>query len=398
MQAYRELLTIGRQSQLMQALHQLTDQQGEFVVLLKKGQDAVEAVLSKEPGYLFGESIWEYFGKPDNLIYCELDPSDGQIYLVVVQKGVVYLDKKIQPPELRNELLPLFSEPKKYEIRIHGKVPLKQHEFEPGFLLPNRLVNTFERLKESPIQALPHYSHLELRPFTMAVKQGNIEKNKPWSIGVGVLLVVALFIWWLWPAPPQSVSPTTPQVAQDPFAGYRHALMTVAPDRQLHEIVNVIDQLYLVPGWQPHALHFSKHHYRVLLSPAGGELGNLSEWASKYHYQFAMTAAGPQLAFTSYLPARMEPTQLYRNQNVLTVLVDEIDQLLSHHAVALSDTKQYGQVEKTSISIELKEVSPALLDLVGTQLKGLPVTLSAVDLNFQQDLINGTIQLSVWGS
>src|SRR3990167_990187 len=111
MQAYRELLTVERHSQLMQTLRQLIDQQGEFIVILKKNQRTVEAVLSKEPGFLFGESIWEFFGKPAHLIYCEFDPTDGEILLVVIQDSVVYLDKKIQPADLRTELLPLFSSP-----------------------------------------------------------------------------------------------------------------------------------------------------------------------------------------------------------------------------------------------------------------------------------------------
>ena len=96
MQAYRELLSAKKKSQIIQEIRFLAEQQGQY-----------EAVFSTEPGYWLGESIWHYFNQPKNLIYCEALPDSAQVLTVVIQQGSVYIDSQMLASSLQLELLPL---------------------------------------------------------------------------------------------------------------------------------------------------------------------------------------------------------------------------------------------------------------------------------------------------
>ena len=83
-QAYREVLPIRKKSLMVRDVKQLTEQNGQFLRLFKKGEKNLEAVFSKEPGFLLAEIIREHFGHPENLLVCEALP-DGKILKLIVQ-------------------------------------------------------------------------------------------------------------------------------------------------------------------------------------------------------------------------------------------------------------------------------------------------------------------------
>ena len=60
--------------------------------LLRKNADQYEVAFSPDPGYLFGESVWHYFKRPLDLVYCEAIPNTSEAILVIVKAGIVYLD------------------------------------------------------------------------------------------------------------------------------------------------------------------------------------------------------------------------------------------------------------------------------------------------------------------
>ncbi len=72
----------------------------------------MEAVFSKESGYLLGENVWTYFDKSPYLIFCErLSKDTNQVLLVIVRANEVYLDTVVDNEKLRTELVPLMTMP-----------------------------------------------------------------------------------------------------------------------------------------------------------------------------------------------------------------------------------------------------------------------------------------------
>ncbi|MCB1827151.1 MAG: hypothetical protein KDH94_01915 [Coxiellaceae bacterium] len=399
MQAYRELLSGKKKSQLVQEIRLLAEQQGQYVRLFNKGQGQYEAVFSTDPGYLLGETVSHYFDSPENLIYCEALPDSAQVLVVVIRQGSVYIDSQLLSSNLQSELLPLMTGDLRYRIVTSGNVPLRKAESFGTFRFPKDLIESFEMLEDSLFPSLPALKSLQLQPLPLALKAENLSVG--FSTTAIIVLVMTLVVggWWLLTPEQESTVLHQPILRKitNPYSGYFYALSSPAPDQQLMELVKTVNQLYALPGWQAIKIVFVNQEYRINLMPDGGAMSYLHQWAHAHQYQFELTPHGTELVLRSRLSVRAKPRAVYSSEQVVTRLVDQLNQLLSHQAVSLGATQQRGNVKETQLMIHLDAVSPGLLDLVGRQLSGLPVALSSVTISLHSGLMSGTIQLSVWG-
>ena len=77
---------------MIQRIRLLSEQNGQYILLSRFDEHAIEAVFSKESGYLLGETIWHYFDNPQYLIFCErLSKENNQVLLVIIRDNEVYL-------------------------------------------------------------------------------------------------------------------------------------------------------------------------------------------------------------------------------------------------------------------------------------------------------------------
>jgi len=399
MQAYRELLSATKKTRIVQEIRLLAEQQGQYVRLFKKGKSQYEAVFSTDPGCLLGESIWHYFGEPENLIYCEALPDSAQILVVVIRSGSVYIDTQILGSSLQSELLPLMTGDLQYRIVTSGNVPLRKGEGFGTFRFPKELVESFETLDELLFPGLSALKSLQLQPLPLALKSEHL--NLGFSTPALILIVIVLGLggWWFL-TPKQEEVPLRQDILKtlsNPYRAYYRALETPAPAQQLSKIVGVVNQLYLLPGWTATKLNYDGKRYRISVIPDGGEMSLIAQWAREHDYRFHLSSQGSELIYHPQFSQRSKPTTIYSNEQVVTQLVDQLDRLLHHQAVNLGSSLQRGNVQETLLTIRLEGVSPDLLDLVSRELSDLPVELQSVNLNLRSGLMSGTIQLSVWG-
>jgi hypothetical protein len=399
MQAYRELLSAKKKSQLVQEIRMLAEQQGQYVRLFTRGQGQYEAIFSTDPGYLLGESIWHYFNETDNLIYCEALPDSAQVLVVVVRSGSVYIDSQILASNLQSELLPLMTGDLQYRIITSGNVPLRKAESFGTFRFPRDLIDSFEILDEPLFPRLPALMSLQLQPLPLALKTEHL--NLGFSTpAILILVAVLIFGGWWFLTPQRDVAPlqaASLKKLTDPYFSYFQALSSPAPDQQLLEIRQRINALYFLPGWRATKLSLQHQSYQVNLIADGGEMSFLNQWANQRHYRFHLSSRQIELASRSSLKARGNPRFIYSSEQVVTRLVDKMNALLHQQSTSLGATYQRGDVQEMRLTIHLNSVSPDLLDLVSRQLKGLPIQLTSATFNLHSGLMSGTIQLSVWG-
>ena len=348
---------------------------------------------------MLGESVWYYFGEPENLIYCEALPDSAQILVVVIRSATVYIDAQILGSSLQSELLPLMTGDLKYRIVTSGNVPLRRGESFGTFRFPKDLIESFETLDEPLFPTLPALKLLQLQPLPLALKSEHM--NLGFSTPTIIIITIALVFggWWLLTPEPSNVSLHQPVLHRlsSPYLSYNRALSTPAPDKQLSELVTAVNELYLLPGWMATKLYYHSDEYHVNVIPDGGEVSFIMRWAKKHSYQFHLTSQGAELKYKSQVASRPKPTMLYSNEQVVTQLMDQLNKLLYHQAVSLDAYQQYGKVKETQLTIHLDSASPELLDLVSRALSNLPLELKSVDVNLRSGLMSGTIQLSVWG-
>ena len=403
-QAYRESFITKKRSMLLQEIRMLAEQQGQYLGLFKKIGQNLEVVFSKEAGYLLAESVWHYFGKPDNLIYCEAISSSAHMLLVVIQGGNVYLETRILSNSLRDELIPLMSGDQAYRIITFGDITLRSADTFGGatFTFPKKLIESFVILEEPIFAKLPTLQEYQLQPLILALKSEYLRRRPTFLATALLILVVVLGAWWLFSpskSPEISVQPITNIKRVNPYAQYETVLKSVAPDQQLNDIALKLQQLYFVPGWHVSHLESDGKLYVAQMVAEGGDLELLSQWSKQHHYDFKITPSGPQLQLRSNLKSRENAQEVLPLQSTVLRVIDSINIILRNDkSVEVGETQLYGTTKQTRLTVTLSNISPEVLDLVGQTLKDLPIVLSHVDINVDSGFISGNIQLSVWGS
>src|SRR3990167_5154520 len=249
MQAYRELVTAEKKNLISQRVRMLAEQHGQFVRLFKKSYGEYEVVFSREAGYLLGESVKQYFGQAQNLIFCEALPNTPDVLLVVVRGGSVYLDAIVAPKNIRTELMPLLTEEQAYQVIISGLVPLKQKPANNVFSLPPELVHSFEMLDAPLFPRLPLIRHLHLLSLPLALKAERLN-GQPISMAIiflTAIIILGIAYWIFSPKKTMPINPT-PTSTTDLYQVYNQALMTPAPHQQLFELSQLVQILYSLPG------------------------------------------------------------------------------------------------------------------------------------------------------
>ncbi len=397
MQAYRELLTAEKKSLLAHRVRLLAGQHGQYVRLLKKGHGEYEAVFSPESGYLLGETVKQYFGHPDHLIFCEALPNSTDILLVVIRDGSVYLDALIAAKNIRHELLPLITNPEKYHIVTSGSVPIEWHPESNAFTLPHELVYSFEKLDEPLFPRLSVIRSLQLLSLPLALRAERLT-GQPFYVALLFVAAIAIGLgyYWLQVHKDQRQKPAVETVPAA-YQIYDQALITPAPQRQLNETYNLIQVLYSLPGWKATAIHFRDHRYDVSVSSEGADLEALNTWAKQHEFQFQLTQSSAILVGNSATPPRPKPDNIYSTQLVLTAIIDELDGMLHGKRLSIQQTIHHDAVVEVQLSLALQEDTPKTLLLIGETLKDLPVTINQFELTLKPGSLSGTINLSVWG-
>lgn len=401
--AYRELLQPAKASVLKNEIRMLARNHGEYIRLFKLPNGQTEAVFSRDPGYLLGEAIWQYFGKPNDLIYCEA-LGEKFALVVVVRDGAVYLDTKIPYSNFADEFASIVASNNKYDIYIYSDVPLSATKERGKLAFDKSQIKSFTTLESSVFQNLIPDPNLQLQPLEFALRAQRWGGFSPLTLLIVGIVILAIIIgWWYQHLAKQkpAVQPTEPTAQPppvNPYAAYQAALMTPAPDEQLAELAMLTGLVYNIRGWNASGVTFNGSLYTIQLNSLGGTITLLNEWAQNHNMTMTLNAQGVMLSYLSKLSKRAKTDTIYPQQQVLYTLIDKTNRVLPQRSVSLGTSTALPYYKSTTLSIQLTAVSPDVLILIGKQLANLPVQLNAVQLTINGGLLSGTIQLTVYGN
>lgn len=397
-QVYREPLTVKNKRLLIQELRMLSAQHGQYVCLRRKSRQALEASFSQEPGFLLGELIWDYFGRLNNIIYCEAMSNGAHCLLVVIRHGSVYLANKLSSDQIQKELIPLLADNQVYDIYTYGDVPLRDVETFGGatFTLPKKRVSQFHYLKHPIFPQLLTAQEFELQPLPTALRSRYLRRHDVFAVVAFLFVVVFGSSFWFLATTHSDVNATTAAhfIGSAP---YQAALTTPRPVDLLNEVARHIDQLYLIPGWAVSKITYNDGQYAVHMLPKGGDLWYLTQWAKQHYYDFHVTSNGAALQLRSQMPRRVLPKHYASFDKATNVFIHRMEHVLTHRAIHVHESHKHGAMREIRVTLDVEQLSPDLLDLVGQELDDLPISLSAIDLRITDGLIEGKIDLSLWG-
>jgi hypothetical protein len=399
-QTYRELLTLKKASLLRNEVRILAQDHGEYIRILVQTNKQLEIIFSTEPGFLLAESVWYHLGKPSNLLYSEVLPGK-QVVLVVVRNGTIYLDVVLPKNEVLAELSPLIADQYKYDIYLYGDVPISNTKEEDKFFLPPHLIKSLTHTPESIFEALPLFKNLELQPLALALTTPELSKRSlVLPIELGVVALIIFGIWYYATRP--EVQPIVHNIQQtyvDPYSAYRVALASPTPQKQISEAAAVTNMVYALPGWQATQITFNGANYQITVNSLGGSTKTILQWANANHMTIDLTPAGATLTLDSSLAKRSSPTYIYNIQQIISLTLDRLKEILPDQNVTIGSIAQSVGYKTVPVTISFTNTSPDVLVLIGRQLVNLPVSVSSITISIQQaGLLSGTIQLTALGN
>lgn len=393
LQPYRELLSMQSRGLLKQELHFLGQNYGMYARVFSQPDKRFEAVFSHDPGYLLGEMVWNHFGRPVNLIYCEALPDSEEILLIMVRDGNVFLDARVDALQLQEEITALYSNPILFKFYVVGNVPVSEHPEAGKLHLEKAVVQSFAILNTSVFLTIAIEPQFHLLPLERAVAELKLDQ-KAQLLALGVLLaVLGMGVWWWF-----STESTPPGVVETPLETFQMALRTPAPSDQLSALSRNVPVIYNIPGWIATQLTYSGSAIQVQANTLGGSLLSLLAWTNFHHMGMQITPAGATLSIPILVQTRITDEEVPQStQLALATLIDRVKQTLPEKSIQISNTVNHGFYKEVQVIITVDNVAPEVLNIIGQQLIGLPVTLTNCSFNLANGLLSGTIQLTILG-
>ncbi len=399
---YRELLTAATPGMMKREIQLLATENGQYVKCFQRDQ-GVEAIFSQDSGYLLAESAWHHFDEPDNLIYCEELPNGSSVLLVVIRGGTVFIDTEVNIRNLMDELAALTLGSTAYKIKLFGDLPIGEGSSQ--FQFPTQNVSTLEYVESSVfLQLKPNeeYALGTVKQAFASLGYAGISLKKLVIIAA-ILCVLSLIIWYVMkPAPPPPPPPVVtgpPPPPPDPYAGFKQALMTPAPDAILQNLIRTVSDAYTVPGWTPQSLTLAGSTATVTLAKDGGNAGILLAWKRSHpDVQMSINTGQAVLTYTMQVTARSTPEVIYKLPDLLANFYDELNAKFPGSTVTVGAIAKNSNYQQSSINISFTGQSPDSLMVLADVLKGLPAVLSTATMTVSSGLISGQLTIQLIGA
>lgn len=385
LQSYREQFALKNTATLKNDIRLLAQTNGQFARLYKQSKGHIEAVFSKDSGYLLAEAIWNYFSKPQNLIYCEIlntDVPDPTVLLIAVRNNAVLLDIQLPLSQIERELQALFSENIRYVIKVYGKIKIPNH------------VSGVETLLKPIFLIVPIHESYKLLPLEEALHHNKIS-NRPalrWVAGIGVLMLVSWFFWSLKP----NVKNTFFQITT--HEQLQHDLNQPPMSEQIFSLIQHINDVIVFPGWMLSEIHYQNSRVKLEMHSFGGTTHDLRRWADTTHYHVLLTEKGAEVTQDILLKKLPLSLPLLETQHTLSQVTDRLMNILPHQSISVGDMKKIGGYREIPIAIRVDAVSSDILEMIAKMLADLPLTLQAVSIHVNNGLLSGKIDLTIIGS
>lgn len=401
-QSYRELLTHKNPALLKNEIRFISKTNGEYARLFKLRDGQYEAAFSREPGYLLGETVWHYFGKPADLIYCEALPDEQHAVVVIVRSGSVYLDAKLPLAGLEEEFVSLTAGNNRYIVYTFGDVPLTQEPTPHKFSFEAEQLQSFTRLKEPLFANLPINDNFKLLSIEQAIRTQQIDKGLSPTVIATILILIAALIYWFWPsAQPEDMQPVHDRHTEPTYTPSElqaQQLRAPAPVQVLQKLSDIILTLYSLTGWQAASINYDGSSITVAMQSVGGSATMLLAWAKTNNATATLSAEGARLVFPANLPNRTVIPEVMKEDEVTAIVLDKMLQTLPGRSVHINPpTQAAGGLIQERLAVSFKDISTAILVLIGKQLNNLPVKLTKCSISLSDGLLSGQLELLVIG-
>lgn len=398
--SYREVLTAKQKSAIKSEVETLSESYGEYITMQEKGDDKYEVAFSTDIGYLLGETVWYFFDRPADLIYCENVPGKDEAILVIVKDGSVYLDGRFALESIPEELITLLTQQNNFDIYIYGDVPISEMPTDGKFSFEASSVKSFNVLTEPAFASLPLLKPYHLEPVRDVLKAHGVGVLPLKQLGI--VLAVGVVGWIGYNiATREAEKPQEVVMEPNPFEGYVNSLNSPSPNEILVELFNKVSRLYSITGWRPKEINYGVGSVEAKMQSTGGTVQGLLDWCNQNDGRFNIKPTGIFVSQAVAPPNRAKPKWIYPIKDTMATLLDNIIKVYpkaDKSGVSIQINKVTGPYTSYKVSVTLANVTPSILLLFSNQLGDLPITLDSVKFSTEKVFMNGSITLTAMGN
>lgn len=396
--SYRDVLTVKQASQLKKEILLLSKSYGEYITLHKKSATQYEVAFSSDTGYLLGESVWQNFKRPLDLIYCEAIPNTNDAILVIVKSGSVYLDGAFSLDSIPEELIIFLTQQNNFEIYTYGNVPISQEPEAGKFSFEASSVKSFQVLDTPAFPALSLYKMYQLQLVDTVLKSQGIGVFPLRPVLIVFALIAIGWLGWSYLSTEKVVVVETKQEV-NPYLPYFQALKSSAPDQEVQAFTKQLARFYQMPGWGIKDIKYIHGSLNVTVLSNGGKVAGLYEWAKRNKANVMIKNSGVTITKSVSLPDRRMTTTITPISKIIAALVDRISNVYPGNNLDLGDTVNKNVFGVVSIKIKFTNVSPVVINLIGEQFAGLPLTLHDITIKVDDSNdLSGSITVEALGN
>lgn len=395
--SYRDVLTARNKNQLKKDILLLSQSYGNYITLQRKTASQYEVAFSPDTGYLLGESIWHYFKRPVDMIYCEAIPNTTEALLVIVKAGSVYLDGSFPTESIPEELVIFLTQQNNFEIYVYGDVPISHRSEEGKFSFEEGSVKSFVVLEKPVFPTVPLLKIYQLRLVDTVLKEQGIGVFPTRQLLTIIALLGAAWVLYSYFTAEAPVKPV--HVTEvNPYQEYNKALTSPPPDQELSLVVQNISKLFTLPGWSVNKLNYETKILTAQVKSKGGKIADLSNWTKLNNAKLDIIPSGINVVMNVKLPNRMPPRMIYSLRDVVTHFVDNLASVYPGNHLSIGEIVNKGAFLDMTFTINVDNVSPLILSLIAQQMKDLPFVLKNMDLSIESGNLTGSIQIEALGS
>ena len=396
--SYRDVLSVKKGNLLKKEVLLLSENYGGYATIIKKNPQQFEVAFSPDPGYLLGETVWQYFKRPLDLIYCEVLPNTTEAILVIVKSGSVFLDGSFPIDSISEELVVFLTQQNNFDIYVNGDVPISQTPEEGKFAFDVSQVKSFNILPEPAFPKLPKLRAFQLQLVDTALKAQGIGVFPVKPVLVFGIVIGLIWMGWNYLTTHKRELPAVVITAVSPYQGYISLLTSPAPAQEIKMLADQINLLFSIPGWVPDSLDYNSGNLSVGVKSLGATTEALFAWAKQNKYKLQVKPEGFFLASTLALSNREPPHDVNQLDEVIANLVDRLTLVLPGNNLDVSAFMDKSGYRESKLVITITNISASTFDLLGQELNGLPLILTKANIKFSNGLLSGTITLSALGN
>ncbi|HSW70183.1 MAG TPA: hypothetical protein VLI69_08560 [Gammaproteobacteria bacterium] len=396
--SYRDVLSAKKPALLKKEVLLLSSNYGGYISLQRKNINQYEVAFSSEPGYLLGETVWNYFKRPKDLIYCEAIPNTTEAILVIVKGGSVYLDGSFPIDSIPDELVVFRTQQNSFEIYIYGDIPLSPTPEAGKFSLDSSSVKSFNILPGAIFSTLPTIKAFQLRLVDVALKaQGiGVVPIKKIIVSLGIIALIWAGVMYL--STTKQELPTAIVGVVNPYQLYINILRSPSPADEIQNASLQIARLYTIPGWLPYSVDYSLGILRAKLKSSGEKINILYQWAATNNAKLQIESDGIYVSLPVTAISRVNVATISPLQQVIAEVLDRISTVLPGNNMRLGVSIDRGRFFETQLTISFSNLTLEMLNLLADQFKDLPLILVKLTLSVDNGTLSGIVVLKALGN